>query len=410
VRHVGAARGNTAVITIREARAVVLERARGERATERVAVTAAVGRVLAAPVLSDTDLPPFDRVMMDGFAVRAADVAPGARLRVVSEVAAGARGERPLAAGEAHAIMTGAPLPPGADAVVPVEWTRTEGEAVSIDRGLKPGANVAPRAEDLRAGQLVARAGEAVSAMSLSLLIAGGAAEVSVVRRPRVALLTSGNELVPPGAPLQRGQIRESNGPALAALLAQTGAEVQALGVARDTREDLDRLLARTEGADVVVLTGGSSVGKYDYSAEAVEARGATRVFDRISIKPGKPTLFHVRGPQLIFCLPGNPVAALMTGRVLVAAALAALGGRAVPDWTPHALPLGGKVKRVAERDLLAPMRREGGVLVFDGWNGSGDLACLARAEGFAFVARGAGEAAPGTPADWFPIPPDGAW
>jgi len=398
------------VITIREARALVLERARRALPAETVPVTAAPGRVLAADVVSDCDLPPFDRVMMDGFAVRAADAAPGARLRVVDEVAAGARGERPVGPGEAHAIMTGAPLPPGADAVVPIEWTRSEGGEVLLDRALQPGQHVAPRAEDLRAGQAVARAGDAVTALSLSLLIGGGAARVAVVRRPRVALLTSGNELVPPGAPLERGQIRESNGPALAALLAQTGAEVENLGVARDTREHLAERLERAAGADVVVLTGGSSVGKYDLSAEMVEARGARRVFDRISIKPGKPTLFHERDGQLFFCLPGNPVAAMMTGRVLVAPALSALGGRTVPDWTPHRRPLLGPVKRVAERDLLAPMRREGEGLVFDGWHGSGDLACLARAEGFAFVERGAGVAPAGTPADWFPLPPDGAW
>jgi molybdopterin molybdotransferase len=402
--------GRPPVITIREARALVLQRARRAVPAERVAVTAAAGRVLAADVVSDSDLPPFDRVMMDGYAVRAADAGPGARLRVVAEVAAGARGERPVGAGEAHTIMTGAPLPPGADAVVPVEWTREEAGVVLLDRALQPGQHVAPRGEDLRAGQPVARAGERVTALSLSLLIGAGAGELSVVRRPRVALLTSGNELVPPGAPLQRGQIRESNGPALAALLAQTGAEVQNLGVARDTREHLADLLARTEGADVVVLTGGSSVGKYDLSAEMVEARGARRVFDRISIKPGKPTLFHEREGQLTFCLPGNPVAAMMTGRVLVAPALAALGGEQVPDWTPHRRPLLGPVKRVAERDLLAPMRREGDGLAFDGWHGSGDLACLARAEGFAFVERGAGVAPAGTPADWFPLPPDGAW
>src|SRR5688572_7008271 len=258
-----AIRGKPPVITIREARVQVLQRARHALPAERVAVTAAAGRVLAADVVSDCDLPPFDRVMMDGYAVRSADAAAGARLRVVAEVAAGARGERPVAAGEAHAIMTGAPLPPSADAVVPVEWTREEGGVVRLDRALQPGQHVAPRAEDLRAGQPVARAGGRVTALSLSLLIGGGAGEVSVVRRPRVALLTSGNELVPPGAPLQRGQIRESNGPALAALLAQTGAQVQNLGVARDTREHLAELLARTEGADVVVLTGGSSVGKY---------------------------------------------------------------------------------------------------------------------------------------------------
>ncbi len=399
------------MITIREARALVLRHARAvSRPSERVPVRAAAGRVLARDVLSDTDLPPFDRVMMDGYAVRAADTAPGARLGLAGEVAAGARGERPLGPGETQRIMTGAPLPPGADAVVPQEWTREEGGTVVLDRALLPGQHVAPRAEDLRAGQAVGRAGDAVTALSLSLLIAGGAGEVEVVRRPRVALLTSGDELVPPGAPVRRGQIRESNGPALAALLAVAGADVQDLGVARDTRAHLDERLALTDGADVVVLTGGSSVGKYDLSAQAVEARGAVRVFDRIAVKPGKPTLFHVRGAQLLFCLPGNPVAALMTGRVLVAAAVSVLGGRAAPDWTSHARPLLGAVRRVAERDLLVPMRREGDGLVFAGWHGSGDLACLAQAEGFAFVARGTGEALPGTPADWFALPPEGAW
>jgi len=399
------------LITIQEARALVLRQARAlPRASERVPVRAAAGRVLAADLAADTDLPPFDRVMMDGYALRAADSGPGARLEVVDEVAAGARGERPLAPGEAHAIMTGAPLPPGADAVAPVEWTRTEGGRVVLDRALRPGQHVAPRAEDLRAGDVTGRAGQPVTALSLSLLIAGGAGEVEVLRRPRVALLTSGNELVPPGAPLRRGQIRESNGPALAALLAATGAEVLDLGVARDTREHLDERLAAAGDADVVVLTGGSSVGKYDLSAQAVEARGARRVFDRVSVKPGKPTLFHVRGAQLVFCLPGNPVAALMTGRVLVAPALAVLGGRPAPDWTPLHRPLLGPVRRVAERDLLIPMRREGEGLRFDGWHGSGDLACLAAAEGFAFVERGQGEAPAGTPADWFPLPPEGAW
>lgn len=399
------------MITIQQARALVLARARDlPRDVEDLPVRLAVGRVLARAPVSDTDLPPFDRVMMDGFAVRAADAGPGVRLRVTGEVAAGARGERPLGPGEAQAIMTGAPLPPGADAVVPVEWTRTEGGQVLLDRALRPGQHVAPRAEDLRAGQPLARAGEPVTALNLSLLIAGGAARLAVHRRPRVALITSGNELVPPGAPLERGQIRESNGPALAALLAQAGAEVLDLGVARDTRAHLDERLDAAGEADVVVLTGGSSVGKYDLSAAAVEARGAARVFDRISVKPGKPTLLHVRGRQLVFCLPGNPVAALMTGRVLVAPALAALGGFPAPDWTAACRPLLQPVRRVAERDLLIPMRREGEGLAFAGWHGSGDLASLARADGFAFVARGAGEAPAGTPADWFALPPEGDW
>ena len=408
------------MISIREARSLVLAAATTPGgAGELVPVTEAAGRVLGEDVAADGDLPPFDRVMMDGFAVRAADVsAPGASLTVVGEVAAGDTGDRPLEPGQALEIMTGAPLPPGADAVVPVEWSTRDGDRVTFDRTLRPGQHVAPRAEDVAAGSVVARAGQLIGALDLSLLIAAGVGHVQVRRRPSVAVLTSGNELVPPGAPVRRGQIRESNGPALRALLAHGGADVRDLGVARDTREELTARLRRALEADVVVLTGGSSVGKYDLSAEVVEATGARCHFDRIAVKPGKPTLFYTREPgggrgrQLIFCLPGNPVAALMTGRVLVAAGIAALGGARVPDWTPLSLPLAAEVRRNPARDLLIPMRvardgdgpDAGSRLVFDGWHGSGDLSCMSGADGFGFVARGEGAVPAGTPADFFVV------
>jgi len=403
------------MITIQQARAVVLEHGGQPLPAECVPVASAVGRVLSEAVVADGDLPPFDRVMMDGYAVRAEDTAAAAddgvaRISVVAEVAAGDAGEQSLGAGEAHEIMTGAPLPPGADAVVPVEWTRCEDGQVVIDRPVKRGQHVAPRGEDLAVGQRIAAPGHHVRALSLSLLIASGSGEVSVVRRPRVALLTSGNELVPPGAPIRRGQIRESNGPALASLFASVGADVINLGVARDTREALAAKLKLADDADVVVLTGGSSVGKYDLSAEVVEAAGATGHFDKLSVKPGKPTIFHTRGTQLIFCLPGNPVAALMTGRVLVCAAIAARAGLRPPAWSERSLPLIGSVKRHTERDLLIPVRREGAGLRFDGWHGSGDLNCMARAEGFGFVARGSEPADPDTPVDWFPLAGLTAW
>jgi molybdopterin molybdotransferase len=151
-------------------------------------------------------------------------------------------------------------------------------------------------------------------------------------------------------------------------------------------------------------------VGKYDFAAEAVEALGGKRHFERISIKPGKPTMLYTRGEQLIFCLPGNPVAALMTGRVLVCAAIAARGGLRPAEWPEASLPLAAPVKRVRERDLLVPARRTPDGLLFEGWHGSGDLACMASAEGFAFVERGEGSAPPGTPAAWFPFPGAPAW
>lgn len=403
------------MITIQQARRLVLEHGGDPLPAERVGVADAVGRVLCEAVAADGDMPPFDRVMMDGYAVRADDTAGAeqdheARLTVVAEVAAGDVGELSVGAGEAHEIMTGAPLPPGADAVVPVEWTTRENAIVLIDRVVKRGQHVAPRGQDISLGQQIAVPGERVTPLSLSLLIASGAAEVAVVRRPRVALLASGNELVPPGAPVRRGQIRESNGPALAGLFASVGAEVVPLGVARDTREALAEKLALADDCDVVVLMGGSSVGKYDLSAEVVEAAGGVRHFEKLSVKPGKPTLFHTRGEQLIFCLPGNPVAALMTGRVLVCAAIAARAGLAPPEWSEVRLPLIDAVKRHPQRDLLIPVRRQADGLRFDGWHGSGDLSCMARAQGFAFVPCGEEPAASGTPTDWFPLAADTAW
>lgn len=405
------------MISIQDARGIVVGAAAPLGRVERVPVVEATGRVLACEIRADGDLPPFDRVMMDGYAVRVADLPEaGLRLPMAGEVAAGDEADAAVAPGTCHEIMTGSPLPPGADAVVPVEWTDRDGNEVRFDRvPAKVGQHVASRGEDLAHGQSVAEPGDVVTALSLSLLISSGAGEVDVAARPRVAVLTSGNELVPPGSPVRRGQIRESNGPALTSLLASTGADAVNLGVARDTREDMERRFDEALGeADVVVLTGGSSVGKYDLSADVVESRGGHGHFDRIAVKPGKPTLFYTVGDKLVFCLPGNPVAALMTGRVLVAPALRRLMGAAVAPWTDRALPLEGEVKRNPARDLLIPMRRrfDGDHigLVFDGWHGSGDLVCMSRAEGFAYLERGEGKAGPGTAAGWFALDEDTAW
>lgn len=372
---------------------------------ERLAVTDCVGRRLAQDILADSDMPPFDRVMMDGYAVHAADTAEGAVLPVDGEVAAGATGEQPLPQGTARAIMTGAPLPPGADAVIQVEWTDEDSRGVRLSRPVRPGQNIAPQAEDLAEGAVVGHAGERVTTLGLSLLIASGAAQVEVFARPRVALLTSGDELVAPGQPIRRGQIRESNGPALASLFSAMGAEVTALGVAADTREDLTRLVAQALSADIVVLTGGSSVGRYDFSAEVVESFGATCHFRKLSVKPGKPTLFHSCGESAVFCLPGNPVAALMTGRVLVGPALERLAGGQPPLWPEARLPLLAPLRRNPSRDLIVPVRMLPEGLAFEGWHGSGDLVCMSRCEAFAWVERGPEEAPAGTPCPVFRLP-----
>lgn len=402
------------MISIQEARGIVLDHASGPRGRERVGVVDAVGRVLAEAVVSDTDLPPFDRVTMDGFAVRSADLdgasdARPVRLPVAATVAAGEEAAEPVAPGTVHRIMTGAPLPPGADAVVPVEWTASDGDdAVRFLRAPAAGANVAPKGEDLARGRSVGEAGLVVDAMTLPVLIGAGAGTVHVARRPRVSLMTSGDELVPPGQPIERGQIRESNGPMLAALFAAAGAEVVNLGVSTDDRDALGAMFERALDGDVVVLTGGASVGDFDFTSDVLDAFGCERHFDRLAAKPGKPTLFATRGEQLVFGLPGNPVAALMTGRVLVAAALASLSGIPVEVWPSDERPLLDDVPRNGRRDLLLPVEVRPGGLHFPGWHGSGDLTSIARRDGFAYVARGDGACPAGTPTTFFPLPRPG--
>lgn len=400
------------MISIQDARAIVLARARPICDGESVPIQAAVGRSLAQAITADGDLPPFDRVTMDGYAVRAADLREGGvSLPLDGETAAGDPSDNELMPGKARAIMTGAALPPGADAVVQVEWTEERDGSVHIRQPVRPGQNVAPRGQDLARGTQVAGPGDRVTALSLSLLIAAGVGEVSVRRRPRVCLLTSGNELVAPGQPVRRGQIRESNGPALAGLLALTGALVEDRGSVPDDEAALTTAVGNALDADVVVLTGGASVGRYDFSARVIESfAGVERHFNKLAVKPGKPTLFYTRGSTLVFCLPGNPVAALMTGRVLVAPALAALAGQWPEAWPSLRLPLASPLRRNAARDLLVPVAVRQGKLEFAGWHGSGDLVCMASADAFAHLEQGEGEAPAGTLASVFPLPVGTHW
>ncbi len=406
------------MISIQAARSTVLAHASSPRGSETLPIVDAVGRILAETIVSDTDLPPFDRVMMDGFAVRAAELVSASEsapvtLPIAGTVAAGEEARDELPAGAVHRIMTGAPISPGADAVVPVEWTEAaDGDTVRFLRAPEIGQHIAPRGEDLARGRSVGEPGLFIDAMTLPVLIGAGAGTVHVVRRPRVALLTSGDELVAPGAAIERGQIRESNGPMLAALLAATGAHVTNLGVSADDPDALGALFERALDADVVVLTGGASVGEFDFTSDVLASFGCETHFDKIAAKPGKPTMFATRGEQLVFGLPGNPVAALMTGRVLVAAALARLAGHAVEEWPTEQLPLLNDVARNSWRDLLLPVERRAAGVHFGGWHGSGDLTAMAQRSGFAYLERGEGLCTAGTPATYFALPRAGflAW
>ncbi len=295
------------MIPVSEALRIIVEQA-PPLAAERVALDEAMGRVLAEEVLADTDLPPFDRAQMDGYAVRSADVrAVPARLRVIGEAAAGRGWRGTLQTGEAVRIMTGAPLPEGADGVQQVELTRElEGGAfVEIERATTPGQFFVPRASEIRKGVTVFKAGEEINAAGMAVLASFGYAEVAVRRRPRVAVLATGSELVPAAEQPGADQIRDSNSYSLAAYAALAGALVERMRFADDDPELLQRLIAEAaERADVVVLSGGVSMGVYDFTKTALRALDAEIFFERVSLEAGQADrLRAARGRAARACL-----------------------------------------------------------------------------------------------------------
>ena len=323
------------MIEYAEARSLVLAAARA-LPSEFVPLAAALGRTLARDVSAREPVPPFTKATMDGYAVRAADTRPAGAgpegtvtLEVLEDLPAGRRSRRAVGLGQAVRIMTGAPLPAGADAVVMVEDSEARGSRVVLRRAVRPGDNIGEAGEDLAKGQRALERGTVVGPAEIAVLAATGRARVPVARRPKVAVIATGDEIVEPGARKRPGQIRNANGPALAAMAAAAGAEAAYLGIARDRASSLRAKLARARGADVIVLSGGVSVGDYDLVKDELEAFGVETVFWRVRIKPGKPVFFGRRGRQLVFGLPGNPTSAMVTFLLFVGPALDRLLGRA---------------------------------------------------------------------------------
>jgi molybdopterin molybdotransferase len=318
-------------ISVAEARALVLEHAR-PLAPEIVPFEAALGRVLAERVRSGRTLPPADCSAMDGYAVRAADVAqPGARLRVVYEVAAGGQAPRTLAAGEAARIFTGAPIPPGADCVVRQEDTEARAGEVRVSVVVARGESVREAGEDVRAGDLVLAPGTRIGPAEVGMLASLGHTLAHVHRRPTVAVLSGGDELVEPHEAPTQGRIVSSNAYTIAAQCREAGGIPNNLGIARDTPSDLERLLRAGLGADVLVSSAGVSVGDHDHVRPTLEKLGVRLVFWGVEMKPGYPVTFGRAEDGLgafVFGLPGNPVSAMVTFELFVRPLLLRLGGR----------------------------------------------------------------------------------
>jgi molybdopterin molybdotransferase len=361
--------------------------------TETLPVGDADRRVLAEAVRALVDLPPFASSAMDGFAVRAADT-PGT-LPLVGASAAGSPLGAPLSAWCAAAISTGAVVPEGADAVVPVERAKLLADSVEVE-GVEPGQHVRPQGGDARAGDLVADAGLRLGPWTVAAAAAVGVATVLVARRPRVSVLVTGSELRDPGTPLGPGEIYDSNSRLLAALLTDAGADVTVLGAVDDDEQATREALERGLQADVLVTSGGVSVGEHDLVRGALASLGAEEVFWRVAVKPGKPASFGVRGSTLIFGLPGNPVSALVGFELFVRPAVLALQGatRPGPSWLPGRL--GAAVRRDRDRDQLVRARRRTGedAVLLDpvGGQESHMIVRAAVADALVLVDRGEGE------------------
>ena len=364
--------------------------------SEQVELAAALGRVLAEDLASAHDLPPFDSSAMDGYAVVAG---PAAELAVVGESRAGHPAGRTLTTGEAIAISTGAQIPDGADAVVPVERVELRNGRVVVPE-TPAGNHVRHAGEDVRAGELVLRAGTTLGPAELAVAASVGRDTVACGRRPRVAVLVTGDELVGPGVPLAPGQIRDSNTTALAGQAAQAGAEVLSREVVRDQLDATTAALgAALDRADVVCVSGGVSVGPHDHVKPALRSLGVEEHFWGVALKPGKPTWFGTRRQTLAFGLPGNPVSAMVTFHLFVRPALRALAG-ADPGETRATAVLDAPVKRNPRRDQVLRCRLSARD---DGWHveptkaqESHVLTSMLDAGAFALVVAGEGEVAVG--------------
>lgn len=390
------------LLTLEEAQELVLERVR-PLGTEPVPIGEAVRRIAAKDVRARVDLPPFASSAMDGFAVRSADL-PGT-LRIVGESAAGRPYEGRLEPGCAVAISTGAVVPENLDAVVPVEVVVQSANTVEISQTARTGAHIRPRGGDVASGEVVLPAGATLTAARLAAVAAAGVASIECGRRPRVAILATGSELVAPGVPLRAGQIYETNGLMLAAALSAAGAEIVTEPTAADDDAVLREALETGLGGDVLVTSGGVSVGEHDLVRAVERELGVEEVFWRVAIKPGKPVSFGVRGDTLVFGLPGNPVSALVGSELFVKPALRALQGAAepLPRFETGSLTIG--LRRNEERDefVRARVRTDASEVVLEPIVGqeSHMIVRSSAADALVHVPRGNGELAAGTTARW---------
>jgi molybdenum cofactor synthesis domain-containing protein len=374
-------------ISLAEARARIDAAIRPIERTERVHLAHANGRVLAEDLVATADVPPFARAAMDGYAVRAAGTTGATRsnprsFNRIETIFTGQVTTRRVGAGECIEIATGAPMPPGADAVVIVEETDGEASgAVLAFSPVVPGQNVGPQGADIRLGQQVLSTGTTLTPSRVGAAAALGLAEVTVYAKPRVAILSTGNEIVEPGSPLNPGQIYDVNRFTLSSTVSDHGGEAVAFRTAKDSLEDLSRALDSCLEHDLLVFSGGSSVGERDLILDVLAARGEV-IFHGIAVKPGKPTAFgRVRG-KLFFGMPGYPTSCLFNGYILLAPAIRKMARLAPLTAKSVSVPLGQRIKSVPDRHQFYTVRVVDGIAV-PAFKASGDITSMSQADGY---------------------------
>ena len=373
-------------IAVADARALALEAAAPVDRVERIPLSEAAGRVLATAAVSSIDVPPFDRAAMDGYAVIAGDTFGASRdnakiLRLVHTSYSGDAPARAIATGECVEIATGAPLPQGADAVVMVEETEKTTEAVRIFTPVYPAQHVGRRAADIAKGQTIVAAGSVLNAGRIGALAAVGTATIDVVARPRVAIFSTGNEIVEPGQPLGPGQIYNINRFTLASIVEAHGGSVSATATVPDTLADLVDAIKRNASADLIVFSGGSSVGERDLMLDALQQTGEV-IFHGIAVKPGKPTLLGKVGPTPVLGMPGNPTSCLSNAYLLVIPMLRQMAR--LPRYEPPTIhvPVARRIVSTPGRHQFYTVRIVEGSAV-PAFKGSGDITSMAHADGY---------------------------
>ena len=373
-----------------------------------VEIEQAFGRILAEPVLADRDYPPFDRSTRDGFAVRSADTQnPGAQLECVGELRAGGRFDAPVLPGQCVEIMTGAGVPQGADAVVMIEQTKREGRTITLEREAQKGDHIVLRGSEARTGTLLVAPKTRLGYAEMALAAQAGVTRLAVFAAPRLAILSTGDEVVDARSKPGPLQVRNSNGISIEILARTAGAETVQLGNAPDEKSALRAAIERGLEQDILVLSGGVSMGKYDLVEQVLADLGAEFHFTGVSIRPGRPAVFGTCRNKLVFGLPGNPVSTMVTFELFVLPAVDMFGGA-----IPRPLP-------VFRAKLATPVREKGPVTHFlpariewEGrearvtqlpWQGSGDIVALALANGFLIVAPDRPEIASG---EWVEVLP----